>query len=400
MPDILRERRQRRQPHLHAASAPRPQVVRRPAVHGRGFPLLLGRRRATTRTCRRSACRRRCSSASKAPRFEVLNETTVRYTLGRAQSAVPAGARGAEPALHLPARALPAAVPRAATSGSRRPTRRPSEAGSRSWAGLHQKKDEQFRFDNPDLPTLEPWINTTPLPSTRFVLVRNPYFHRVDKPGRQLPYIDRVIVNITDDKLIPAKTGAGDVDLQARYLRFDNYTFLKQSEKRNQLPRAAVGEGARLADRALPESQRRRPRVAQADARRALPPRAVARRSTGTRSTRSSTSASARNRATRCCSGARCSGRSSAPRGRQFDVKAANALLDALGLTKRDAERPAPAARRPADGDHRRHLRREHRGDRRARADPRQLAASSASRSSRGRRSARCSASACSPASR
>ena len=34
-------------------------------------------------------------------------------------------------------------------------------------------------------------MNTTPLPSTRFVLVRNPYFHRVDSAGRQLPYIDR-----------------------------------------------------------------------------------------------------------------------------------------------------------------------------------------------------------------
>ena len=37
----------------------------------------------------------------------------------------------------------------------------------------------------------------------RFVLVRNPYFHRIDTTGRQLPYIDRVIVNISDDKLIP-----------------------------------------------------------------------------------------------------------------------------------------------------------------------------------------------------
>jgi peptide/nickel transport system substrate-binding protein len=104
---------------------------------------------------------------------------------------------------------------------------------ARNWAGLHNKKDEQYRFDNPDLPTLEPWINTTPLPTTRFVLVRNPYFHRVDQAGRQLPYIDRVIINLSDEKLVPAKTGAGESDLQARYLRFDDYTFLKQGEKRN-----------------------------------------------------------------------------------------------------------------------------------------------------------------------
>ena len=72
--------------------------------------------------------------------------------------------------------------------------------------------------------------------------------------------------------------------------RFNNYTFLKEAEKRNQYRRAAVGEGARLAGRALPEPQRRRPGLAQAAARRALPPRAVARRSTATRSTRWSSS--------------------------------------------------------------------------------------------------------------
>ena len=103
----------------------------------------------------------------------------------------------------------------------------------RNWAGLHHKKDEQYRFDNPDLPTLEPWINTTPLPTTRFVLLRNPYFHRVDPKGRQLPYIDRVVISLADEKLVPAKTGAGDVDLQARYLRFDDYTFLKRNEQRS-----------------------------------------------------------------------------------------------------------------------------------------------------------------------
>jgi peptide/nickel transport system substrate-binding protein len=40
-------------------------------------------------------------------------------------------------------------------------------------------------------------------------------------------------LSIADSKIIPAKTGAGESDLQARYLRFDNYTFLKASEDRN-----------------------------------------------------------------------------------------------------------------------------------------------------------------------
>ena len=169
----------------------------------------------------------------RGPRFEVLSETAVRYTWEEPNPQfLPALAAPSPLYLYRPAHYLRQF--HAKYIGAENATAQAKDAGSRSWAGYHQKKDEQFGFDNPDLPTLEPWINTTPLPSTRFVLVRNPYFHRVDKAGRQLPYIDRVIVNITDGKLIPAKAGTGDVDLQARDLRFDNYTFLKENAKRNE----------------------------------------------------------------------------------------------------------------------------------------------------------------------
>jgi peptide/nickel transport system substrate-binding protein len=98
---------------------------------------------------------------------------------------------------------------------------------------LYNRLDNAYRNDNPDLPSLEPWMLETRPPADRFVFKRNPYFHRVDSAGRQLPYIDRVLMNIADSKIIPAKTGAGESDLQARYLRFDNYTFLKDAEARN-----------------------------------------------------------------------------------------------------------------------------------------------------------------------
>jgi peptide/nickel transport system substrate-binding protein len=168
----------------------------------------------------------------RGPRFEVLDETTVRFSWDEPNPQFLPALAGPSPLyLFRPAHYMKQFHARYV--GLQKANAQATEAGSRNWVGLHQKKDDQYRFDNPDLPTLEPWINTTAPPSTRFVLVRNPYFHRVDPAGRQLPYIDRVIVNIVDDKLIPAKTGAGDVDIQARYLRFDNYTFLKQGEKRN-----------------------------------------------------------------------------------------------------------------------------------------------------------------------
>lgn len=106
------------------------------------------------------------------------------------------------------------------------------ESGQRNWAALHNKLDEPSRFDNPDMPTLEPWINVTRGMSDRYVFQRNPYFHRVDEQGHQLPYIDRVVAQIADGKLIPAKAAAGEADLQGRNLRFDNYTVLKKQAAR------------------------------------------------------------------------------------------------------------------------------------------------------------------------
>jgi peptide/nickel transport system substrate-binding protein len=166
------------------------------------------------------------------PRFEVLNETTVRYSWSRPNPYfVPALAAAAPLYIYRPAHYLKRFHIRYA--GSPTLQRQVEAEAKRNWAELHDSKDRQYRSDNPDLPTLQPWVNTTRPPSERFVFTRNPYYHRIDTHGHQLPYIDRVILNMGSHKMIPAKAGAGDADLQARYLRFDNYTFLKESEKRN-----------------------------------------------------------------------------------------------------------------------------------------------------------------------
>lgn len=107
------------------------------------------------------------------------------------------------------------------------------QAGKRNWMGIHVNHDRPYKATNPDLPTLQPWVNITYPPSDRFIFERNAYYHRVDQNGRQLPYIDSIAINIASSKLVPAKTGASESDLQARYLRMDNYTFLKSSSKRN-----------------------------------------------------------------------------------------------------------------------------------------------------------------------
>jgi peptide/nickel transport system substrate-binding protein len=103
---------------------------------------------------------------------------------------------------------------------------------AKKWTSLHIRMARQYRPENPDLPTLDPWRNTTKPPAEQFVFERNPFFHRVDENGLQLPYIDRFVLNVSSSSIIPAKTGAGESDLQAINLDFTDYAFLKDAEKR------------------------------------------------------------------------------------------------------------------------------------------------------------------------
>jgi peptide/nickel transport system substrate-binding protein len=178
----------------------------------------------------------------EAPKFEVLNDATVRYTWTHPNPQFLPRLAGASPLyLYRPSGYLKKFhkkySPKAAAENS--------APGKRGWAAVHNRQDNMYQNDNPDLPTLEPWQITTRPPSDRFVAVRNPYYHRVDAKGQQLPYIDRVVMAVADGKLIPAKAGAGESDLQARDVQFGNYTFLKQNEKRNRfktlLWRTALG---------------------------------------------------------------------------------------------------------------------------------------------------------------
>ena len=123
------------------------------------------------------------------------------------------------------------------------------KSGQRNWVSLHFKKDRAQRNDNPDMPTLQPWMLATKPPSERLIFARNPYFFRVDEAGRQLPYVDEVALTIANSGLIPAKTANGESDLQAAYLSFPNYPFLKRGEKRSnyQLRRWKSGKGAHVA---------------------------------------------------------------------------------------------------------------------------------------------------------
>ena len=170
-------------------------------------------------------------AADAPPKFEVLSETEVRYTWAKPNPEFLPRLAGASPLyIFRPAHYLKPFHKKYSEK-----VRKADAEGSaqRKWSATHNRLDNLYDSDNPDLPTLNPWMNTTKPPADRFVAVRNPYFHRVDPKGNQLPYIDRFVLAIADSKLIPAKTGAGEADLQARDINFSNFTFLKQNEKTN-----------------------------------------------------------------------------------------------------------------------------------------------------------------------
>jgi peptide/nickel transport system substrate-binding protein len=167
----------------------------------------------------------------EAPKVEIVDETTIRYSWSKPNPQFLPWLAGPSPLyIFRPSKYLKQFHDKYADPKNMEQMLK--KMGQHSWASLHNRIDNMYRNDNPDLPTLEPWVLVTKPPSERYVFMRNPYYYRVDAHGLQLPYIDSVAVQVADSKLIPAKIAAGDADLAARYLRFDNFTLLKESEAR------------------------------------------------------------------------------------------------------------------------------------------------------------------------
>ena len=169
-------------------------------------------------------------AGGEPPRFEVVDETTVRFSWDVPNPLFkPELAKSRPPFIYRPAHYLKQYHER---YGDMDKIMRLAGAKKlRNWAALFNKMDDMYDARNPDLPTLQPWVRLVDDSERRFVLRRNPFYHRVDSSGQQLPYIDRVIMTVADGKIIPAKTQAGEVDIQARNIGFSDITILKQGEK-------------------------------------------------------------------------------------------------------------------------------------------------------------------------
>ncbi|MGH2342511.1 ABC transporter substrate-binding protein [Segnochrobactraceae bacterium EtOH-i3] len=163
------------------------------------------------------------------PVIDFIDETTVRFSWSKPNPQfLPMLAAARDPFIYRPAHylrqfhikyGLPEKIEAWAKEGK-----------FRSWAALHNARDDMYNGENRELPTLQPWALIEG-DKRRQVAIRNLYFHRIDSAGQQLPYVDRILMTVSDGKLIPARTQTGESDLQTRGLSFPDITVLKRGEE-------------------------------------------------------------------------------------------------------------------------------------------------------------------------
>ncbi|MBI1336114.1 MAG: ABC transporter permease subunit [Phycisphaera sp.] len=81
-------------------------------------------------------------------------------------------------------------------------------------------------FNNPEHPRLWPWIAREFRTSPPYVYYRNPYYYVVDDRGNQLPYVDRLQFEVADAGTMALKFSKGYTSMQTRHVRYENVTEL------------------------------------------------------------------------------------------------------------------------------------------------------------------------------
>jgi peptide/nickel transport system substrate-binding protein len=109
------------------------------------------------------------------------------------------------------------------------------KSGIRKWSELYKRTERWYLgYLDPDIPTLRPWVLSRESSSPNiYEFVRNPYYWAVDTDGKQLPYIDRIVVHVTsNEQVLTMKTIAGDFDFQWGRLEFRDFPLLKENAAR------------------------------------------------------------------------------------------------------------------------------------------------------------------------
>jgi peptide/nickel transport system substrate-binding protein len=89
--------------------------------------------------------------------------------------------------------------------------------GFDTWAQAFKNKSD-WRL-NPNVPTISAWRMVQPINSQTWLLERNAYFWAVDTAGNQLPYIDKVQLTLAENpEIINLRAIAGEYDYMERFI--------------------------------------------------------------------------------------------------------------------------------------------------------------------------------------
>ena len=110
-------------------------------------------------------------------------------------------------------------------------TRKAKALGFDSWVSYIRNRTNWAL--NPDLPTLGPWRTVSPINTPTWGMERNPYYWAVDTAGNQLPYIDRLVMNLAENlEVLNLRAIAGDYDLQERHISLNKLPVFIENQKK------------------------------------------------------------------------------------------------------------------------------------------------------------------------
>ncbi len=108
------------------------------------------------------------------------------------------------------------------------------EEGYESWLQSFRAHSDSGDFGQKDydLPTMRSW-GVVDITATYSLMERNPYFWAIDPAGNQLPYIDRLRVEVVNDQEgYNLKAVAGEIDIAQFGLEAANVSLYKENEEK------------------------------------------------------------------------------------------------------------------------------------------------------------------------
>jgi peptide/nickel transport system substrate-binding protein len=112
-------------------------------------------------------------------------------------------------------------------------TEKAKAAGYKTWVEyLRVKADWRL---NTELPTVSAWKMVQPINTQTWILERNPYYWTVDTEGNQLPYLDRIQLALAENpEVINLRAIAGEYDFMERFIDLSKLpVFLENAKKGN-----------------------------------------------------------------------------------------------------------------------------------------------------------------------